>query len=1419
MKVTRFIASLALCWIALVVPSYAAGGNYPWADSVQTEALNSGPSLQEILVSLGYSVNVATDEVGLTVFAPPSGGTNGEAILRYRSSSSTAVFGSYRKGIKTSSSELFAVGVPTGTKANQAFAPGDSLGFHVGPTLYDDTWYSQPSLNWDSFQHAKVFRTGTVGKYVIAWEDLPDGGDQDYNDYVIELSLKDSTQSIVCPVTLAFVGDSIYSICQLDYLCLQINSGGGIGNLSLSRLINGVPTLIATGPSPLSSRYCFLPSSYADTTYSLIFRLQDEAGSSLVDTFSIQVRFQSSPELTVINDLIDTTICKIDSICFSAVSAFDVDGDTITFILVDGPGVIDSTTGRICFLPTAADSAEYRFVVAASDSCCLSLGLPKEQLPCPRDTITVRVRLRLPPMLAVTDTTVNLCKPEPICFPVSASFPGGGPAMVYQDCGPGTFANNQLCFTPPGAGVYLFCFYAVDACGGFVRDTVRVTVTINLPPVANAGRDSTLSQCAPAPICWAASCSDPDADLATCTLIQGPGTYNGSQICFTPPSSGSYLFVLQATDSCGEVDLDTAIITVTLKRPPVAQIRDTVVTQCSPTQVCIPASCSDPDGDLVSCTLISPIGSCNGSSVCFTPTASGQYQFIVKATDACGLTAYDTGMVRVILNRPPQITPGGGSFTLCAPGNICVPVIASDSDGTPLVITTTMGTVVDNSICLWSGGEGRRQLAFNVTVTDPCGARATALYLVNVVVNVTPVIQVPTPVAETLCVPTQLCFDVDAVDTIMGHLTYQLQSGPGQIDTASGIVCFTPTSSGAFNWRIAVRDSCGSSDTGNVSWKIDIVPEPTPVILPPDGDRVACTGTNIGEICTPFQYDNSQPANIGVTCSNPNLSWRVTYSGGAGNLCFTPIAETNATYSFTFRRLNECHDTATSVYKYKVTYESCDSSCLILSIEQTPCVTLSSRVTVDVTLDHGRIAVGGYDLLLTYDVTAVSFVSANIGAAINRWEYFTYRLGPFGNCGGACPSGMVRLVALADMNNGAAHPPADQFSPAGAIATMTFQVTSDATFDGRVYPISFFWVDCGDNAFSTVSGDTLLVDKKIYNPEYLLWDEFDEVNFPESYRFANTGAPDECMTGNKQFPLRCIEFRNGFVCIIDSDSIDARGDINLNGMANEIADAVVFTNYFLKGLSAFTASIPGQTAATDVNADGRTLTVGDLVYLMRVIIGDAQPIPKLAPFRDVASFTAQQSAGSTTISSQCGSDIGGVYLQLKANGLSAADIVRGMGVANIAVESSVGSDLVNVIIYSDKRGAAISAGTSELLTINSACEIVHIEACDYDGNMLNTIVEKTGTPAMFELGQNYPNPFNPTTTIRISLPRPSDWTLSIVNVNGQVVKRLSGTASVGVTDVKWDATDQSGAAVASGVYFYRLEAGDFAETKKMLLMK
>ncbi|MDZ7288746.1 MAG: endo-1,4-beta-xylanase [candidate division KSB1 bacterium] len=95
-----------------------------------------------------------------------------------------------------------------------------------------------------------------------------------------------------------------------------------------------------------------------------------------------------------------------------------------------------------------------------------------------------------------------------------------------------------------------------------------------------------------------------------------------------------------------------------------------------------------------------------------------------------------------------------------------------------------------------------------------------------------------------------------------------------------------------------------------------------------------------------------------------------------------------------------------------------------------------------------------------------------------------------------------------------------------------------------------------------------------------------------------------------------------------------------------------------------------------------------------------------------------------------------------------------------------------------------------------------------------------GAPAVFSLSQNYPNPFNPSTTIRYSLPKSTHTTVTIYDMLGTRVRTLvNSLQNAGEHSVTWDGRDDRAAPVASGIYFYRLEAGEIKIQKKMLLLR
>jgi hypothetical protein len=342
-------------------------------------------------------------------------------------------------------------------------------------------------------------------------------------------------------------------------------------------------------------------------------------------------------------------------------------------------------------------------------------------------------------------------------------------------------------------------------------------------------------------------------------------------------------------------------------------------------------------------------------------------------------------------------------------------------------------------------------------------------------------------------------------------------------------------------------------------------------------------------------------------------------------------------------------------------------------------------------------------------------------------------------------------------------------------------------------PIRFYWTDCGDNAISyheaadvaNPYSQVLGISRWVFDFEGM--EITGESEFPTYF-----GAPSvPCMEGDKELPIRFVDFINGGVDIVCADSIDGRGDLNLNGVENEIADAVLYTNYFVYGIGVFT-HYQAQVAASDVNADGLTLSVADLVYQIRIIIGDALPYPKLNP------VLADVKIGSTIKVDQ---PMGAAYVVIEGN--AAPELL----VNNMELKYSYDAEnnVTRALVYSLEAGQTFNG---EFLNANGTVQ--SIEMATYEGARVDIDM----VPSNYALHQNYPNPFNPTTVVSFDLPNESRYDLTVYNVIGQEMAKYSDLAQAGNVKVEVDGSNW-----ASGVYFYKLNAGDFSETLKMVLVK
>jgi len=647
-------------------------------------------------------------------------------------------------------------------------------------------------------------------------------------------------------------------------------------------------------------------------------------------------------------------------------------------------------------------------------------------------------------------------------------------------------------------------------------------------------------------------------------------------------------------------------------------------------------------------------------------------------------------------------------------------------------------------------------------------------------------------------------------------IKYYVDEGPGTIGLVTGVYSYTalPTQIGCQPIKIRVQDEFGG--VAFCEFTISVLNHPPEITCPDEvinilwgqtvSAMITATDPDSGPQGLTFSLEDpgSYPGSPDVDPATGEFTWVTGEDNtflGTWEFCVTvtdgaPVDDCNPYSSAT------CCFTVHVDPKFRVTIEKVHDQLQ------------GHYAQVAVTLDdsYTSMNMGGYDFLIAYDA-GLTFISAEPGQLLVDcgWEYFTYRFGATGNCGDACPGGVLRIVAMAETNNGNNHPTCFNSAAGDELAILEFFVSNDRTLECMYLPVQFYWMDCTDNTISSQFGDTLFISDRVYDFEGT--DITDpSFGFPTYY-----GAMDECLEGDKLFPLRAIDFKDGGVDVICSDSIDARGDINVNGLPYEIADAVMFTNYFISGLSAFGTHVEASIAASDVNADGITLSVADLVYLVRVIQGDAAPYPKPGPSDDNFNVSTQVQTNHLNVAYEATTSMGAVWMRFEFNGSVEAPVL-GDGASNMELKYGINGNELNVLVF-DLGNDAILAGQHNLVSIpvNGDIKLVEVDAADFNGNMVNMFTREL--PSKFALEQNYPNPFNPTTSIKLALPIASDYSVTIFNVAGQVVRTYSGYANAGVVTIEWDGRDASGSQVASGMYFYKAVASQFSATKKMVLMK
>ncbi|MCA9741571.1 T9SS type A sorting domain-containing protein [candidate division KSB1 bacterium] len=243
-----------------------------------------------------------------------------------------------------------------------------------------------------------------------------------------------------------------------------------------------------------------------------------------------------------------------------------------------------------------------------------------------------------------------------------------------------------------------------------------------------------------------------------------------------------------------------------------------------------------------------------------------------------------------------------------------------------------------------------------------------------------------------------------------------------------------------------------------------------------------------------------------------------------------------------------------------------------------------------------------------------------------------------------------------------------------------------------------------------------------------------------------------------------------------------------------------------------------------------TAQTGDVVHAQaRIVFDTNEPIdtPEIfntidavIPYSKVAALPAALDSTTFTLrwsgmDDSTGSQIRGYDVYVSENNGPFEVLESGLLDTSLVFSGDFGSSYSFFTIATDLAGNAEAQKSTPEASIT------------LDPTATSVAVSSAALPKTFALYQNYPNPFNPTTTFRYDLPTPSEVKLVIYNILGQRVRTLlDKTVPAGSHTVQWDGRNELGLQVATGLYFYQLEARDpaaqkqhFNQTRKMLLLR
>jgi hypothetical protein len=244
------------------------------------------------------------------------------------------------------------------------------------------------------------------------------------------------------------------------------------------------------------------------------------------------------------------------------------------------------------------------------------------------------------------------------------------------------------------------------------------------------------------------------------------------------------------------------------------------------------------------------------------------------------------------------------------------------------------------------------------------------------------------------------------------------------------------------------------------------------------------------------------------------------------------------------------------------------------------------------------------------------------------------------------------------------------------------------------------------------------------------------------------------------------------------------------------------------------------------------------LMVFSILYGQNATLPKTSPRSgDAVEVSLGQplaAVGETRIPVVLGGsveDVRAMSIQVQGQfgkflGAESGSLFRSYSTPVAVMGRSEGSKVyVDMAVMGLENPGASAAGEVVVLRFEGSTKVMltKVDARDSRNDLITSKLVKgagDGTPTAYRLEQNYPNPFNPTTTIRYEVPETGPVTIDVFDVLGrQVATLVDQVKEAGYYNVQWNARDYQDRPVASGMYIYRLQAGQFRSLLKMLLLK